>query len=232
VLAENSSTESCQIQTFTPRANDVAVIDSTFVADSIFDGGPNHGLFFVDSALFAMEHGSYFNPSIRPDTTGSPVTSADNLKDCKAGQNVDSLSLNLHEFNLQCTKPPEQNEFLAWWAAVENHEGYGTPGHGPADNGHQAQREVAAALPENDPYAIVEPLVAASRQDLRSRLGNLVWEADVRIADASGNHGIVRENWGTWDPVKGSSCGNIYVYWIDAPPAEYARTYVCEAKDE
>lgn len=59
--------ESCQIQTFTPRANDIAVIDSTFVADSIFDGGPNHGLFFVGSALFAMEHGSYYN--LRSDPT-------------------------------------------------------------------------------------------------------------------------------------------------------------------
>lgn len=202
------------------------------MADSIFDGGPNHGLFFVDSALFAMEHGSYYNPSIRPDTAGSPVTSADNLKHCKAGKNVDSLSLNLHEFNLECTKPPERNEFLAWWAAVENHEGYGTPGHGPDDNGHQAQREIAAALPENDPYAIVEPLVAASRQELRDRLGTLVWGADEEIAAASKNHDVVRENWGTWDASKGTSCGNIYVYWTDVTPAEYARTYVCEAKDE
>lgn len=160
------------------------------------------------------------------------MTSADNLKDCKAGKNVDSLSLNLHEFNLQCTKPPERNEFLAWWAAVENHEAYGTPGHGPDDNGHQAQREIAAALPENDPYAIVEPLVAASRQDLNDRLGTLVWGADEEIAAASGNHDIVRENWGTWDPSKGTSCGNIYVYWTDVSPGEYARTYVCEAKDE
>lgn len=227
-VAENSSTEDCEIQTFTPRSNNISIFQLTYAEDSVSNGGPNQGLHFVAQAYYEMDHGSYYNPSVRPDTAGSAVTSADNLKDCHAGKNVSSLSKNLHEFNIDCTKTPERNEFLSWWAAVENHEGYGTPGMGPDDNGHQAQREIAAGLPGNNPYALAEPAIGNTSFQLKALLGTLVFGADEAIADSSASHTNVKGNWGTFDPVKGRYCGNIYAYWTDQTPAEYVRTYVCE----
>lgn len=227
--AENSSTESCLIGTFTPRSNDIAVFEATYRADSIYDGGPNQGLFFVDSARYAMKHGSYYNPFVRPTAPGDSVTSSSNLKDCKAGKHVTSLVKNLHQFNLDCTKPPEQGDFADWWAAVERHEGFGTPGMGPSDNGHEAQRRLAAGQPGNNPYEYAEKMVGQSRSQLRNLLSAPVFAADVAIQDAAkhgGPNDVVHGNWGTLNAV-GQWCGEIFVYKTNLSPKAFAKETIC-----
>lgn len=226
-LALSTSTEDCEIDEIGPRINDPVLFEATYRTDSI-PTGPNAGLIYVDSAFYHMHHGSYKNPYVQSTAAGDLVTSSQNLKDCRQHYgNVGSLSLNIHEFNLNCTKGPAPAEFQDWWDAVERHEGRGTPGKGPNGNGHQAQRELAAAEPLNDPYQVAEGFVRNSSLDLRNFMGVRIAQADNRISQVAGDHSVVHSNFGTWDNQRGEYCGDIWVYWTSPAPAEYASTKFC-----
>lgn len=145
-----------------------------------------------------MDHGSYTHPDLE-ETSGAMhlVMNADNLKDCRGFYgNQSSLVINTWAFNVNCTKGQKPQLYKDLLPAIEAHEGYGTPGMGPDDNGHQAQREIAAADPVNDPYAEAEPYVAMSSAQINGGLGTDVHNIDVAISAKAGDHNVVKENWG------------------------------------
>jgi len=226
-LAESTPTDNCDVKQIGPVMNDTLSFAATYATDSV-QAGPNAGLIYVSEAYYRIDYGSYKNPHARPTAAGDLVISTDNLKDCRKHYgNVSSLTLNLHDYNLNCTKGQGPAEFTEWWEAVERHEGHGTPGKGPPDNGHHAQRELEAANPINDPYKIAESMVRNSSRDLRNFLFPPIDQAATRIADKAGDHNVVKQNFGSQNN-QGEYCGDIWIYWTDVSPAAYYSTQFCD----
>ena len=205
-LGENRRRLSCDLGSLEPAITpDTLSVAAGFDPDSII-GGPNHGLFFVDTVFYRMDRASVMNGSIKSTGAAYAVTHNQDKSACRGPLGLgpsDPVIVSFYTYNLTCrSRSPS-----AFHQGIWDHEGMGTKNASDSTlaNGHEARRRIAAGRGLNDPYKISEGIVWISTSGLRNRLGNEVWPAESRISDyADPSHNFVHSNW----------CGKIWVWNI------------------
>lgn len=165
--------------------------DDHFEPDSVTDGGPNHGLYFVKAVDYKMVRGSVLNPEMLPSAPVKEISKKDS-RNCPDSLRIGSQNkavVNFYIYNVTCMG----NDLTPLNNGVSRHEAYGTGGQ---LNGHEAQRRIAAAALENNPYAAAEAVVDRSYGFLRISVGNAVAEVDQVITDGADGefHIVVNQN--------------------------------------
>jgi len=198
-LGWSARTSTCDFDVLTPDP----VTDSIggYSVKQVTTGGPNNGLWYVSAITYQMLTWASINSVM---TSGSSAKW--NLYDqseinlCSTAARKSITQANFYFFNKTCKGVDVDGLISGVWS----HEGYGS-----ADgNGHEAQLERGAQLPENELYVNEEGVYGLDQSSIRKSVVGLSRRIVLDLQPIWGDHCVIRDNYTPRD----------VWYWIPNPP--------------
>lgn len=146
----------------------------------------------TDASYFMEKHQTIFNPYFRPNGEVQISLGDEDWDKCRKksaldlGTNRIPVIVNFYNYNERCRKV-DVDGFIE---KALSHEAFGTTG----GNGHESQRRIQAGAAGNDPYVIVERIVAGDSTALLGETRTQVTQAELRISLVATSHNIVTNN--------------------------------------